>query len=663
MTENVRRMLAGRYEIGELIGRGGMAAVHVGYDSRLSRTVAIKLLRTDLAEDSTFHARFRREAQSAAALNHPSIVAVYDTGEETITDSAGRTATLPFIVMEYVEGHTVRELLKDGSAVPIEEAVEITIGVLGALEYAHNEGIVHRDIKPGNVMLTPTGQIKVMDFGIARALADNAATMTQTNSVVGTAQYLSPEQARGEAVDQRSDLYSAGCLLYELLTGRPPFQGESAVSVAYQHVREMPVAPSHLASDVPEALDRVVMKALAKDREERYQDANDFRSDLLAILRGGRVHAPATTQWLPVSRQVAPAPLSAPATTVMPAAAMAGPGSTGLLPVARPLDDDDAPRSRWWIWLIVAVALISLGFGVYAMMSGPSGPELIAVPDVKGLSQADAAAKITGENLIFVDGGTETSEDVEPGLATRSDPETDVKVDPGSTVTVYFSAGLEEVAIPDVAGMTAEQARDRLEQEKFVFGIPQTEDAPGIREGLVVRTNPEIGQKAPRGSEVVVYLASGEVELPALTNEHKDRAVEILTELELRYTLKPVESTEFPADSVISQQPGAGRVPVDALVVLEISEGPPNQSPIITGAGPISVPQGSNFDPMYGVKASDPEDGDITSQIVIRGLNEFDINTPGVYVLTYSVTDSGDLTTEVVRVVTVTPSYEPDPSP
>ncbi|MDX5318888.1 MAG: protein kinase, partial [Actinomycetes bacterium] len=207
MVDNIPRVLAGRYEVGELIGRGGMAEVHIGYDSRLSRTVAIKLLRSDLAEDPTFHARFRREAQSAAALNHPAIVAVYDTGEETTTDAVGKRTTIPFIVMEYVEGHTVRELLKDGAAVPIDEALEIIVGVLGALEYSHNEGIVHRDIKPGNVMLTPTGQVKVMDFGIARAMSDQQATMTATNSVVGTAQYLSPEQARGEVVDHRSDLY------------------------------------------------------------------------------------------------------------------------------------------------------------------------------------------------------------------------------------------------------------------------------------------------------------------------------------------------------------------------------------------------------------------------------------------------------------------------
>ena len=287
------QVLAGRYEVRELIGRGGMAEVHLGYDTRLNRVVAIKLLRSDIAGDATFQERFRREAQSAAALNHPSIVAVYDSGEEVFTQADGSIKRVPYIVMEYVEGHTVRELLGDGEAVPISEAVEIVTGVLDALEYSHRAGIVHRDIKPGNIMLTSTGMVKVMDFGIARAMEDSAATVTQQHAVVGTAQYLSPEQARGEIVDTRSDLYSTGCLLYELLTGRPPFTGDSAVAIAYQHVREIPKPPSAIAADIPESLDRVVLKALAKSRDDRYQDAAHMRTELAAAARGMSVAAPA----------------------------------------------------------------------------------------------------------------------------------------------------------------------------------------------------------------------------------------------------------------------------------------------------------------------------------------------------------------------------------
>ena len=330
MTGQFPKILAGRYEIREMIGRGGMAEVHLGYDRRLSRIIAIKLLRSDIAGDPTFQARFRREAQSAAALNHPSIVSVYDSGEEQVTTPNGAVRSVPYIVMEYVEGHTVREFLGEGEAVPIPEAVEIVTGVLDALEYSHRAGIIHRDIKPGNIMLTSTGAVKVMDFGIARAVEDSAATVTQTHAVVGTAQYLSPEQARGEVVDARSDLYSTGCLLYELLTGKPPFTGDSAVAIAYQHVREIPRPPSAVAADVPESLDRVVLKALAKNRDDRYQDASHMRADLLAAARGLSVSAPSAESWS------APAP-------AMAAGRRGVGGQSRLLP---PLGGVGAPHPR-----------------------------------------------------------------------------------------------------------------------------------------------------------------------------------------------------------------------------------------------------------------------------------------------------------------------------
>ena len=287
MTTGVPEQLGDRYRLGELLGRGGMAEVHIGQDVRLGRDVAVKMLRPDMARDPTFQARFRREAQSAASLNHPSIVAVYDTGED---DFAGNP--VPYIVMEYVEGSTLRELLASGSRLVPERALEIVDGILAALAYSHQRGIVHRDIKPANVMLNRNGEVKVMDFGIARAMADGASTMTQTSAVIGTAQYLSPEQARGEQVDARSDIYSAGCLLYELLAGRPPFVGDSPVSVAYQHVREEPIPPSHIDPDVPAAADAIVLRALTKDREERYQTADEMRADIRSALAGRPVAPP-----------------------------------------------------------------------------------------------------------------------------------------------------------------------------------------------------------------------------------------------------------------------------------------------------------------------------------------------------------------------------------
>ncbi|MDP9221152.1 MAG: Stk1 family PASTA domain-containing Ser/Thr kinase, partial [Actinomycetota bacterium] len=303
MSSPVPQQLGGRYEIGDLLGRGGMAEVHIGRDARLGRAVAVKMLRPDLARDPSFQARFRREAHSAASLNHPAVVAVYDTGED---EFAGNP--VPYIVMEYVEGSTLRDLLTSGRRLMPERALEIVDGVLAALAYSHAHGIVHRDIKPANVMLTRAGDVKVMDFGIARAVADQSATMTATSAVIGTAQYLSPEQARGEQVDARSDLYSTGCLLYELLTGRPPFVGDSPVSVAYQHVREEPQPPSSLDPDVPAAVDAIVMRALTKDREQRYQNADQMRADIGRALAGRDVAAPTAVAAAAATQRIASPP-------------------------------------------------------------------------------------------------------------------------------------------------------------------------------------------------------------------------------------------------------------------------------------------------------------------------------------------------------------------
>src|ERR1700685_3956159 len=280
------RLLGDRYELDGVVGRGGMAEVYRARDLRLDRIVAIKTLRTDLARDQTFQARFRREAQSAASLNNPSIVAVYDTGEDMSTG-----VPVPFIVMEYVDGKTVRELLNDGHRLLPERILEIISGVLRALEYSHQAGIVHRDIKPGNVMVTRNGDVKVMDFGIARAMSDAQSTMTQTAQVIGTAQYLSPEQARGDRVDARSDLYSAGCLLYELLTGRPPFTGASPGALAYPHVRENPIPPSRVDPEIPGWADAIVLKAMAKDPGDRYQSADEMSNDIQRALQGMPVAA------------------------------------------------------------------------------------------------------------------------------------------------------------------------------------------------------------------------------------------------------------------------------------------------------------------------------------------------------------------------------------
>src|SRR5450432_201816 len=284
MTE--ARRLGDRYDLSDVLGYGGMAEVFRGRDIRLGRDVAVKTLRVDLARAVSFHARFRREAQSAASLNHPAIVAVYDTGESMLDG-----VPVPYIVMEYVEGRTLRDLLKTERRVMPTRALEITAEILAALDYSHRNGIIHRDIKPANVMLTPAGDVKVMDFGIARSVAQASVAVTQTAAVIGTAQYLSPEQARGEQVDPRSDVYSTGCLLYELLTGTPPFTGDSAVAVAYQHVREDPIPPSRVNTDVSPAIDAIVLKAMAKNPANRYQSAAEMREDIERALSGVPVQA------------------------------------------------------------------------------------------------------------------------------------------------------------------------------------------------------------------------------------------------------------------------------------------------------------------------------------------------------------------------------------
>ena len=367
------RLLGGRYELDGVVGRGGMAEVYRARDIRLDRIVAIKTLRADLARDQIFQARFRREAQSAASLNHPSIVAVYDTGEDMATG-----VPVPYIVMEYVDGRTVRDLLQEGHRLLPERSLEIIDGVLRALEYSHQAGIVHRDIKPGNVMVTRNGDIKVMDFGIARAMSDAQATMTQTAQVIGTAQYLSPEQARGERVDARSDLYSAGCLLYELLTGRPPFTGDSPVAIAYQHVRENPVPPSRVDPDVPAWADAIVLKAMAKSPADRYQTAADMRADLQRAASGMPVSAPPTRLD------------NYPRTQRMGTGAMMA-GTTQIPPVE---DYDYAGGeydrggrgggSRRWIpWVLGLVLVIGVVGGVaYYLLAG--GGKTYAVPLVNG---------------------------------------------------------------------------------------------------------------------------------------------------------------------------------------------------------------------------------------------------------------------------------------
>ncbi|HSZ30184.1 MAG TPA: Stk1 family PASTA domain-containing Ser/Thr kinase, partial [Pseudonocardiaceae bacterium] len=505
------RLLGGRYELDGVVGRGGMAEVYRARDIRLDRVVAVKTLREDLARDQTFQARFRREAQSAASLNHPSIVAVYDTGED---DNSGGSH-IPYIVMEYVDGRTLRDLLRDDRRLLPERALEITDGVLRALDYSHRNGIVHRDIKPGNVMLTRGGQVKVMDFGIARAVSDAQATMTQTAQVIGTAQYLSPEQARGERVDARSDLYSTGCLLYELLTGRPPFLGDSPVAIAYQHVRENPIPPSRIDPEVPQWADAIVLRAMAKDPRDRYQSATEMRQDIQRALQGMPVAGPRTGTYGATTQRVG-------------AATAMGGMQTGAMS-DYPYDDQgdgyppDQRRRRLAMWLWIAGAIIVLGVvaGVaYAILGGGSSN---AVPQVNGLSLKAAEQQMTKAGLKYTV-VNQPSATTAKGIVINTSPANGNVVAAGTTVKIFASSGPKMVKVPDVKGQSQASATSQLRSDGLQV-TTQPDSNSGKPAGTVVKQSPKAGKSVKAGTLVTLYISQGGTAVPNVVGQNYEVAI------------------------------------------------------------------------------------------------------------------------------------------
>lgn len=621
------RILNGRYDLGELLGRGGMADVYLAKDVRLGRTVAVKLLRSDLARDPQFQARFRREAQAVAGLNHPSIVAVYDTGDSLPDIDSTENTRLPYIVMEYVEGDTLRTLVRAGD-LSIDQAIEYTLGVLSALEYSHRAGIVHRDIKPANVMVTKEGRaVKVMDFGIARAIADSSATMTQTQAVIGTAQYLSPEQARGETVDARSDLYSAACLFYEMLTGRPPFIGDSPVSVAYQHVREAAEAPSHFNAEVSPALDSVLLRALQKDRQDRFQDAAAFRRALRAAKAGVEL-SPAKPPETTTDQFASEIPTKLPALVVFPTPAdretdngpstramakviSGGPLTTGEAqedePEQMPLGLVDQKelskgakrKRRAWIITLFAVLILILGGGGFLLVNQlnakPPAPETVSIPAVNGKPEADALSAIYNLGLK-VNIERVTSNSVRSGLAVDTNPAEGSSVTLGSTVALRISNGPSSVTIPDtLVRMTEAQARDALRQLGLQPNNTNQVDDPLIPQGQLVSTSPAIGQSVAPNSKVDLNIASGKVKLPALYGKSKDDAIQALKAASP--TLVPnfteEENSQVVAGNVTGQMPQAdSQVTLGSTVNITIAKAPepPPSTSSSTAAPPPSCP-------------------------------------------------------------------------
>ncbi|MFI7103838.1 Stk1 family PASTA domain-containing Ser/Thr kinase [Streptomyces sp. NPDC050161] len=573
------RRLGGRYELGSVLGRGGMAEVYLAHDSRLGRTVAVKTLRVDLARDPSFQARFRREAQSAASLNHPSIVAVYDTGEDYVDG-----VSIPYIVMEYVDGSTLRELLHSGRKLLPERSLEMTTGVLQALEYSHRAGIVHRDIKPANVMLTRTGQVKVMDFGIARAMGDAGMTMTQTAAVIGTAQYLSPEQAKGEQVDARSDLYSTGCLLYELLTVRPPFVGDSPVAVAYQHVREEPQKPSNFDPEITPEMDAIVLKALVKDPDYRYQSADEMRADIEAALDGQPVAATAAMGAGGFDQDQ-------PTTMLRPQDPA---GQTSMLPPMNPDDggygyDERDGRRRGGssggqkkshtstILLAVAGVLVLVGaiFIGKAMFSSNKTSGTMSVPPLIGktLDQAKEAGR--NGNFKVVKGGSESCENADKGQVTKQDPEADSDISKGDTVTVTMCTGPAEITVPSLTNLTEEDAKADLKDKGFTN--IETQSVVADREpGTVVSQDPKAGTKKPKDTTITLSIAkaSPKVKVPDVVGNDFAAAEKQLKDLGLQVT-KQEQDVSDPAQVgkvTAMNPPGTTEVDKNSMVTLTVGK-------------------------------------------------------------------------------------------
>ncbi len=562
-------MLAGRYQIGNLIGRGGMADVHIGTDLRLGRRVAIKLLKPSLAADPSFRVRFRREAQDAAKMAHPTIVRIFDAGEETVRDASGREVQAPFIIMEYVDGRLLKDIIKKG---PIEpgEAMRITQEVLTALEYSHLAGLVHRDIKPGNIMITPAGQVKVMDFGIARAVSESAATIAQTSTIVGTAQYFSPEQARGEAVDARTDLYSTGIVLFEMLTGRAPFVDENPVAVAYQHVNQPVPAPSSINPRVSPALDAVVLHAVAKDRFSRFQSASEFRNAVASTAAGS----------VPQRTISSADDFNATLFGVNPSVTAGADATMRQLSVTT---DDRVVRTQQrppvaWIWggivvtigVIAAVMVWVLGFSSTTTDLG-AGLSVV-VPEVTSQTYETGSATLEGLKLVStrVD---ESNDTIPAGTIIRTDPVAGKKVSPQSAVTVVVSSGPKQISIPLIVGFTQAKATSTLTDAGFVLGTVTKAHSSSVAAGMVMASTPAGGETAIAGATVDIVISDGKVDVPSVVGKDIGEGTSTLRgpDYRLQVTTQPDTSC---SGGKISAQSIKGIQPQGAAVTLTYCAAP-----------------------------------------------------------------------------------------
>ncbi|MFC4854868.1 Stk1 family PASTA domain-containing Ser/Thr kinase [Actinophytocola glycyrrhizae] len=589
------RLLSNRYELGDTLGYGGMSEVHKGRDVRLGRDVAVKVLRQDLARDPQFQERFRREAQNAAALNHPAIVAVYDTGETRVEHGP-----LPYIVMEYVDGRTLRDIVKTEGPLPGQRAMEIMADVCAALDFSHRHGIIHRDVKPANVMITKTGAVKVMDFGIARAIHDGQAAVTQTAAVIGTAQYLSPEQARGEQVDARSDVYAAGCVLFELLTGEPPFTGDSPVAVAYQHVREDPKPPSALNPRVNPALDAIVLKAMSKGAPNRYQSAAEMRTDLVRVLSGQRPLAPMVmtdedrTTILSQGRPAAPPQQRG---RHRPAALAEDPDDYD------PYEDDEEERRRQrrkgWLIALLTVLGVALVAVLIWLMSTAFGDEpvsdQVAVPDVVGQVEIDARAELEGrgfevriDDLVCQPTPTNQPGQCGPdniGKVVETNPAAGTKVSRSDTVVIRVGRAAPKQAVPELSGKTPEEARTVLEPLGLTLNptIDEEEVDDDAQVGKIIAQDPPSGTQVDKGTaiKVTVGKAKETSSVPDLIGQDFDTAKGNLESLGFT-VIREEESSDKPANQVIDQDPKGGEHEPGTEITLVVSNGDQQENDKIT---------------------------------------------------------------------------------
>jgi beta-lactam-binding protein with PASTA domain len=542
-------LIGDRYELGRQLGAGGMARVYLGHDRLLDRQVAVKVLSEPYASDPQFVERFRREASAAAGLNHPNIVAVYDRGE---ADGSY------YIVMEYLKGPDLKQVIRSRAPLPPLEAIDNAQQILAALGAAHKRDVVHRDVKPQNVLVAEDGHLKVTDFGIARAGAES--DMTEAGSVIGTAQYLSPEQARGDDVTAASDCYAVGIVLYEMLTGRVPFDGGPPVAVAMKQISDEPVSPRIVEPSVPRELEAVVLRALAKRPSERYRTAEEM-SRALAEVRGVLDGTGGTTRIIPATGDT---------------------GRTRVMPPSRvgPPPPPEAPggRKRWPLIVGIAVLVLALAVGAFAMLGGGGG-EKVTVPPVEGLTSEAAQRALTDvglEPLVQ----TVTDPDVAEGIAIDTDPPVGSEAEEGDTVTLRVSGGPGDATVPDVAEQEEAAATSALRREGFEVGTRE-ESSDDIDEGLVIRTEPAAGAQAPRGSTVTLVLSSGaeDVNVPNVTRLDRATAEQTLTGRGFLVRVANRETTDFAAGIVIEQDPSGGTTaPRGSAVTLTVAVAPSNVS-------------------------------------------------------------------------------------